>query len=84
MVENKRKEIFTIELSLLRKCDIKSEKLIIFSFINVLSFLGFSMIPFSSHTKEASPANTYLLKINNRSTARRCEMWSTLTIKTSE
>ena len=31
-----------------------------------------------------NPANTYLLKVNNRNTRKRCELCSMLTIKTPE
>ena len=31
-----------------------------------------------------NPVNIYLLKVNNKSTTRRCEIFSNLTIKTPE
>ena len=31
-----------------------------------------------------NPAANYMLKVNNRNTRTRCEIWSTLTIKTPE
>ena len=34
--------------------------------------------------REATPANIYLFKVNNRNTGKRCEICSKLTIKTPE
>ena len=34
--------------------------------------------------KENYPANVYLLKVNNRNTIKKCEIYSKLTIKTLE
>ena len=35
-------------------------------------------------SKQRDPANICLLKVNNRNTRKRCEIYSKLTIKTSE
>ena len=43
-----------------------------------------AIVLFTSMLSSAVPANIYLFKVNNKNTRKRCEICSTLTIKTPE